>query len=48
LPYLPQRSPTFYDPHHPTFLLRADPFAIEFTVDQEADRLTYISLFYRR
>ncbi|MBI4487924.1 MAG: hypothetical protein HY694_02465 [Deltaproteobacteria bacterium] len=47
-PYLPGRFPTFYDPLHPTFLARADPFLIEFAVDEEADRITFVSLFYRR
>ncbi|MBI2358435.1 MAG: hypothetical protein HYV04_05945 [Deltaproteobacteria bacterium] len=47
-PYLPERFPTFYDPQHPTFLIRADPFLIEFAVDEEADRITFVSLFYRR
>lgn len=47
-PYLPERFPTFYDPQHPTFLLRADPFLIEFAVDEEDDRITFVSLFYRR
>ena len=47
-PYLPECFPTFYDPQHPTFLVRADPFLIEFAVDEEADRITFVSLFYRR
>ena len=46
-PYLPDRFRTFYDPQHPTFLVRADPFLIEFAVDEEADRITFVSLFYR-
>ena len=46
-PYLPERFPTFYDPQHPTFLVRANPFLIEFAVDDEADRITFVSLFYR-
>jgi len=47
-PYLPERFAAFYDPQHPTFLVRADPFLIEFAVDEEADRITFVSLFYRR
>ena len=47
-PYLPERFPAFYDPQYPTFLLRSEPFLIEFAVDEEADRITFVSLFYRR
>lgn len=47
-PYLPERFAAFYDPLYPTFLVRADPFLIEFAVDDEADRITFVSLFYRR
>jgi hypothetical protein len=46
-PYLPERFSTFYDPQRPTFLVRADPFFIEFAVDQESDTVTFVSLFYR-
>ena len=46
-PYLPERFPAFYDPQHPTFLVRTDAFLIEFAVDEEADRITFVSLFYR-
>ena len=46
-PYLPERFPTFYDPQRPTFLVRADPFFIEFAVDKESDVVTFVSLFYR-
>ena len=47
-PYLPERFPTYYDPQYPTFLVRSEPFLIEFAVDEEADRITFVSLFYRR
>jgi hypothetical protein len=47
-PYLEDRFRTFYDPQHPTFLLRADPFVIEFAMDEERDQVTFVSLFYRR
>lgn len=46
-PYLLERFPTFYDPQHPTFLVRAGPFLIEFNVDEESEDVTFISLFYR-
>jgi len=46
-PYLLERFPTFYDPQHPTFLVRAGPFLIEFHVDEESEDVTFISLFYR-
>jgi hypothetical protein len=46
--YLTERFATFYDPQHPTFLVRTDPFLIEFAVDEDADRITFVSLFYRR
>lgn len=46
-PYLPGRFSTYYDPQHPTFLVRSEPFLIEFTVDEEANIITFVSLFYR-
>ena len=46
-PYLPERFPAFYDPQHPTFLVRSGPFLKEFAVDKDADRVTFVSLFYR-
>ena len=46
-PYLPERFAAFYDPQHPTFLVRAGPFLIEFAVDEATDRVTFVSLFYR-
>ena len=46
-PYLPARFPAFYDPQYPTFLVRVDPFLIEFAVDEQAGRITFVSLFYR-
>jgi len=47
-PYLPGRFATFYDPLHPTFLVRAAPYLIEFALDEKADRIIFVSLFYRR
>lgn len=47
-PFLPERFPTFYDPQHPTFLARADPFLIEFAVDEATGGVTFVSLFYRQ
>ena len=46
-PSLPGRFSVFYDPQHPTFLVRAGPFLIEFAVNDEADTVTFVSLFYR-
>ena len=46
-PYLPRRFAAFYDPQHPTFLVRAGPFLIEFAVNDETDTVTFVSLFYR-
>ena len=46
-PSLPGRFPAFYDPQHPTFLIRAGPFLIEFAVNDDADTVTFVSLFYR-
>lgn len=46
-PYLPGRFPAFYDPQQPTFLVRAGPFLIEFAVNDDADTVTFVSLFYR-
>jgi hypothetical protein len=46
-PYLPERFPTFYDPHLPTFFLRSGPFMIEFAVDEKTDAVTFVSLFRR-
>jgi hypothetical protein len=46
-PSLPGRFPAFYDPQHPTFLLRTGPFLIEFAVNDETDIVTFVSLFYR-
>jgi hypothetical protein len=46
-PSLPGRFSAFYDPQHPTFLVRAGPFLIEFAVNDETDTVTFVSLFYR-
>jgi len=46
-PYLPERFPAFYDPQRPTFLVRSDPFLIEFALDEETHAVTFVSLFYR-
>ena len=46
-PSLSGRFPAFYDPQHPTFLVRAGPFLIEFAVDDDTDTVTFVSLFYR-
>jgi hypothetical protein len=46
-PSLLGRFPAFYDPQHPTFLVRAGPFLIEFAVDEDNDTVTFVSLFYR-
>jgi hypothetical protein len=44
---LPGRFSAFYDPQHPTFLVQAGPFLIEFAVNDETDTVTFVSLFYR-
>ena len=44
---LPGRFAAFYDPQHPTFLVWAGPFLIEFAVDEDNDTVTFVSLFYR-
>jgi len=46
-PSLPGRFLAFYDPQHPTFLVRAGPFLIEFAVNNDTDTVTFVSLFYR-
>jgi hypothetical protein len=46
-PYLRERFPTFYDPQHPTFLLRAGPYLFEFAVGERTDGVTFVSLFHR-
>ena len=46
-PYLSECFPAFYDPQHPTFLVRAGPFLVEFAVDEDTDEVTFVSLFYR-
>ena len=46
-PYLPEHFPTFYDPALPTFFVRADPFLIEFSINEKTDEVTFISLFYQ-
>ena len=46
-PYLSERFPTFYDPSLPTFFIRADPFMIEFAVDEKTDAVTFVSVFHR-
>jgi hypothetical protein len=46
-PSLPGRFAAFYDPQHPTFLVRAGPLLIEFAVDEDNDTVTFVSLFYR-
>jgi mRNA-degrading endonuclease RelE of RelBE toxin-antitoxin system len=46
-PYLPERFPTFYNPNSPTYFFRSGPFMIEFAVDQNDDRVTFVSLLSR-
>ena len=46
-PYLSERFPTFYDPSLPTFFIRADPFMIEYAVDEKTDAVTFVSVFHR-
>lgn len=46
-PDLRDRFPTFYDPNLPTFFVRAGPYLVEFAVDEESGRVTFVSLFYR-
>ena len=47
-PFLGKRFATFYDPGLPTFFVRADPFLIEFAVNEETNSVTFVSLFYRQ
>ena len=47
-PSLPGRFPTFYDPSLPTYFVRAGPFLIEFSVDEDSNGVAFVSLFYRR
>ena len=46
-PYLPERFRTFYNPDSPTYFFRSGPFMIEFAVDENDDKVTFISLFRR-
>lgn len=43
-----EKVQTFYDPHHPSWLARSDPFVVHFAFDSEADEVVFLNLFRRR
>lgn len=43
-----EKVQTFYDPHHPSWLGRSDPFVVHFAFDSEADEVVFLNLFRRR
>jgi hypothetical protein len=47
-PQRADRFPTFYDPDHPSWLLRSDPFLVHYAYDDDRDEITFLNLFRRR
>lgn len=43
-----ERIQTFYDPHHPSWLVRSDPFVVHFAYDVDTDEVSFLNLFRRR
>ncbi len=43
-----QRVQSFYDPRHPSWLVRSDPFVVHFSYDVDADEVVFLNLFRRR
>ena len=43
-----QRVQSFYDPQHPSWLARSDPFVVHFAFDVDADEVIFLNLFRRR
>jgi hypothetical protein len=43
-----RRFPSFYEPQHPTWLLRSAPFLIHYGYEPEADEVVFLNLFRRR
>lgn len=43
-----QRVQSFYDPQHPSWLVRSDPFVVHFAFDVDADEVVFLNLFRRR
>jgi hypothetical protein len=46
-PEVPERFPSFYDPIHPSWLVRTDPFLVHFAFDVAADEVVFLNLFRR-
>jgi len=43
-----QRVQTFYDPHHPSWLVRSDPFVVHYASDVTTNEVVFLNLFRRR
>jgi hypothetical protein len=42
------RFATFYDPDHPSWMIRSDPFLIHYAYDDDRDEVTFLNVFRRR
>ena len=42
-----QRIQTFYDPYHPSWLVRSDPFVVHYAYDVTTDEVVFLNLFRR-
>jgi hypothetical protein len=47
-PQRADRFPTFYDPDHPSWMVRADPFLIHYAYDDDRDEVAFLNVFRRR
>lgn len=43
-----RRFPSFYDPDHPTWLIRFAPFLVHYGYEPEDDEVVFLNLFRRR
>jgi hypothetical protein len=47
-PQRADRFSTFYDPDHPSWMVRADPFLLHYAYDDDRDEVTLLNVFRRR
>jgi hypothetical protein len=47
-PQRADRFATFYDPDHPSWMVRSDPFLLHYSYDDDRDEVTLLNLFRRR
>ncbi len=42
-----QRVQSFYDPYHPSWLVRSGPFVLHYAFDANTDEVVFLNLFRR-